>query len=142
MAGQDVSWINQELRKAIRVISSLGMIYLIGLLLFGESFILAWSGFEIESHLLFITAGLQFTTLSLLAYIQLYFQSPRLMLEVLPLVGIACALRVCSMWIGSESLGVLIIFGSSVLANGFLVALLYKKLLILVKNNRELVSLW
>lgn len=142
MAGQDVSWINQELRKAIRVIGSLGVIYLIGLLLFGEEFILAWSGFEIDSHLLFIAAGLQFTTLALLAYIQLYFQSPRLMFEVLPLVGMACIVRLGALWLCNESLGALIIFGSSVLANGVLVALLYRKLLSLVKSNRELVSLW
>ncbi len=142
LAGQDSSWVRHELRKAVLSIGFVSVGYVLMLLIFGQPAVLAWTGFEIGSRILYVFAGLEFGVLSLLTYLQLYFQGPRLSLEILPFVLCASILRLVVLWLGVEGFGVLMIFVSSVLANGVLVLLLLRKLMRSIKDNKEMVLMW
>lgn len=142
LASEDSSWVSAKLKKAVKTIFFVGLVYMVALLCFGKQAILIWSGFDIDSNVLYFMAGLQFGILSLLTYLQLYFQGPRLSFEILPTVLLACGIRLISLWFLVNSYGVAAIFLSGVLSNGALVLLLYKKLTKSLRDNKEMVLMW
>lgn len=142
LANQDSSWVRLELRKAIVLIGLLGAVYTAILLLAGQRAVFAWTGLNINAAWLYFMAGLEFGILSLLTYLQLYFQGPRLSFKILPIVFFACAIRLAALWILIDDYGIPIIFISSVLANGALALMLYRKLILSIKNNEKMVLMW
>lgn len=142
LSSHDSSWVRIELKKAITMICLVSFVYTVVLLYFGKYAIFIWSGFDIDSFILYLMAGLQFGTLSLLTYFQLYFQGPKLNLEILPIVLLACVIRVASLWLLVGDYGIQIIFFSSVLSNGALVFMLYRKLIRSLRDSKEMVLMW
>lgn len=137
LAQPDISWIHKEFRMAFFMIILIGLIYTICLLLFGKSFIAVWTGYHLDSLLLYVLAGLQFTVLSFMVYIQLFFQGPRMNLEILPIVLIACIVRLSFLWGIYESIGLYAIFISSIIANSLLFLLMLNRLRSNMKNNNQ-----
>jgi O-antigen/teichoic acid export membrane protein len=137
LAQKDTSWIQKELSKAFFIIISIGLLYSIGLLLLGKGFISIWTGYQLDSPLLYALAGMQFTVLSLMVYVQLFFQSPRMNFQILPIVLIACIVRLVFLWGTYESIGLYTIFVSSIVANALLILLMLYKLRSNIKNANE-----
>ena len=137
LAQQDASWIQKELSKAFFIIISIGILYSIGLLLLGKGFIVIWTGYQLDSPLLYALAGVQFTVLSLMVYVQLFFQGPRMNFQILPIVLIACIIRLTFLWGTYESIGLYTIFISSIIANALLILLMLNKLRSNIKNTNE-----
>ena len=138
LAQKDTSWIQIEIRKAFFIIISLGLLYSIGLLLLGKGFISIWTGYQLDSPLLYLLAGVQFTVLSLMVYVQLFFQGPRINFQILPIVLVACVIRVAFLWGTYESIGLYTIFVSSIVANALLILLMLYKLRSNIRNTNEL----
>lgn len=137
LAQKDTSWIQREISKAFFIIIPIGLIYSIGLLLLGKGFISLWTGYQLDSPLLYALAGVQFTVLSLVVYVQLFFQGPRMNFQILPIVLIACIVRLAFLWGTYESIGLYTIFISSIIANTLLILLMLNKLRSNIKNNNE-----
>lgn len=138
LAQQDTSWVRRELSMAFLLITIIGTAYTIGLLLLGKTFILAWTGYTLDSQALYFLAGMQFVVLCLVVYVQLFFQGPRMNLQILPIVLVACAIRLACLWSSYESVGLYIIFISSIAANALLIIFMLKKLRHNMKNNQKL----
>lgn len=137
LAQQDTAWIQKELSKAFFIIISIGLIYSIGLLLLGKGFVAIWTGYHLDSPLLYGLAGLQFTVLSFMVYVQLFFQGPRMNFQILPIVLMGCIVRLAFLWGTYESIGLYTIFISSIIANTLLILLMLNKLRSNIKNNNE-----
>jgi hypothetical protein len=137
MIQEDSSWIFKELKKTFLVIIFLGLSYTVGLLIFGKIFVFYWSGFILDSQILYGLAGSQAIVLCLAVYMQLFFQGPRINFQILPIVLIACAIRLLFLWLGSGSLGVYSIFISSILAYLTLIILMIFKLRSLFRHNTK-----
>lgn len=142
MAKEDNSWIFGDLKKAFLLISLIGLAYMAGLLLFGKVFVFYWSGFTLDSPILYSLAGCQAIILCLAVYMQLFFQGPRINFQILPFVFMACAIRLLFLWIGSQSLGMYSIFLSSILAYLSLVILMLFKLRSLLRQNTKWELMW
>jgi O-antigen/teichoic acid export membrane protein len=137
LAQQETAWIQKELSKAFFIIISIGLIYTIGLLLLGKGFVAIWTGYRLDSTLLYALAGLQFTVLSFMVYVQLFFQGPRMNFQILPIVLMGCIVRLAFLWGTYESIGLYTIFISSIIANTLLILLMLNKLRSNIKNNNE-----
>jgi hypothetical protein len=142
MTQEDNSWIFGDLKKAFSLIILIGLAYMVGLLFFGKAFVFYWSGFTLDSPILYSLAGCQAIILCLAVYMQLFFQGPRINFQILPFVFMACAIRLLFLWIGSQSLGMYSIFLSSILAYLSLVILMLFKLRSLLRQNTKWELMW
>ncbi|MBU3555946.1 lipopolysaccharide biosynthesis protein [Polynucleobacter sp. UB-Piko-W3] len=142
MTKEDNSWIFGDVKKAFLIIILIGLSYMAGLLLFGEVFVFYWSGFTLDSPILYGLAGCQAIILCLAVYMQLFFQGPRTNFQILPIVLAACAIRLLFLWLGSESLGMYSIFISSILAYLTLIILMIFKLRSLLRQNTKWELMW
>lgn len=142
LASEDASWVRAELKKAVKTIFFVGLVYTVALLCFGRQAIFIWSGFDIDSGVLYFMAGMQFGILSLLTYLQLYFQGPKLNFEILPIVFLACLIRLASLWLLVGDYGITTIFFSSVLSNGALALMMYLRLNRELRDGKNMVLMW
>lgn len=142
LAQQDTSWVRRELNKAFLFISIVGIAYTIGLLLLGKTFVLVWTGYTLDSRLIYSLAGLQFIVLCFVVYVQLFFQGPRMNFQILPIVLVACAIRLACLWGGYKSIGLYSIFISSIAANSLLIILMLYKLRLNMRCNQKMELMW
>jgi O-antigen/teichoic acid export membrane protein len=138
LAQKDTSWIKKELGRALLIIAMIGLIYTVGLLVVGKSFISIWTGYTLDSQLLYCLAGLQFIVLSAMVYTQLFFQGPRMNFQILPIVLLACIIRLSILWLTYESVGLYAVFISSITANLLLILLMLHKLNSNIKNIHQM----
>lgn len=142
MTQEDNSWVLSDLKKAFLIIISIGISYTFMLLLFGQMFVFHWSGFVLDSPVLYGLAGLQAIILCLSVFMQLFFQGPRINFQIFPIVFLACVIRLLFLWIGSQSIGMYSIFISSILAYLTLVILMVFKLRSLLRKNSKWELMW
>lgn len=142
LAKQDTSWIQKELSKALSIIGIVGVAYTVGLLILGKTFVFMWTGYTIDSQLLYFLAGAQLIVLCLMVYVQLFFQGPRMNFQILPFVLAASAIRLACLWGSYQSIGLYAIFISSIAANLLLIILMLCKLRKYTKNNQKMELMW